>query len=102
MDILLLLSYSIVFLALIVLFVFALKKQTRRGWGLLFAFSGIASAAAAVIARIYDQLPGYGKAPGLTYLAEVLFSMFAAAVFAFIFALAILCLLIIKIRGRHR
>jgi len=39
-------------------------------------------AAALLLAWYFDQAPGYGMMPGLTYIQEVLYSLGAAVVFA--------------------
>ncbi len=82
MYILLLIVYICLFILNISLLVRALKPFSI---GKLFgAYLGEIGSllAALLIMWIYDQAPGYGIMPGLSYIQEVFYSFCAAVVFA--------------------
>ena len=93
MDIILPLLYLAVLAVHILLLRKALRSPARNRWLCLFLTQLLSIAAAFLVMSYFDDLPGTGMMPGLTYFAEVIFSLIAAALYStgLLFSL-ILCL----------
>ena len=100
MGIALFVLYTTSFILQVILLVQALKKSAPPRWKRLYVIELISAAIAAAAAVYYNGLPGTGFMPGLTYLAEVIFSMAAALLFSAMLVLSFLLSLIS--RWRHR
>ena len=82
----LLIFYIVVFLLLCFLLATAVKRNHLRRWTILFLLELLAAMGSVGAVFLFDSLPGTGMMPGLTWLAEVLFSMGAAALYALLLA----------------
>lgn len=82
MDILLPVVYIVVLILQVVMLAAAVRRPAKRKWAFLYLCEAGAALAAWVLMRWYDNLPGYGMMPGLTYFAEAFFSMCAAGIYA--------------------
>ena len=82
METMLLIFYVIVLLVQILWLVRCILRPTPCLWGILLGVQALSAAGAFFLMRYYDSLPGSGKAPGLTYLGETLFSMGASIAYA--------------------
>lgn len=102
MDILLLILYVILLVFCAVLLISSVKKYSRAKWIVLFISEAAFSIGAAYAATVFDSLPGYGMMPGLTYFAEVLYSIAAACAFAAEFTVSAIIYIILKIRNKTR
>lgn len=100
MEIALFIFYLIALLAQVVLLIFAAKWPTVRRWIILFAVEAITLAAALVFAAYFDAQPGTGIMPGLTYFAEVIYSLAAAAATGVMLLISALTCLFVFIRRR--
>ena len=65
--------------------------KARKGWPRLIVLEVISLAAALALMYYYDSLPGMGMMPGLTYFAEVMYSMLFAAVYAVMAVISGIC-----------
>ena len=75
MDILLLIIYLAIFVIQIILLVKSIKKKEKKYWTSVFALEIISIIASIILYNYYENLPGYGLMPGLSYFGETLFSM---------------------------
>ena len=82
MSILLPILYLVLLLLQILLLVVTIRKPLKKRWTLLFVAEAISEAAAVLLMHYYNTLPGTGMMPGLTYFAQTIYSMAAAAVYA--------------------
>ncbi|MBQ4044607.1 MAG: hypothetical protein IJD06_11505 [Clostridia bacterium] len=82
METMLLIFYVIVLLVQILWLVRCILHPMPCLWGILLGVQALSAAGAFFLMRYYDSLPGSGKAPGLTYLGETLFSMGACIAYA--------------------
>ena len=94
------LFYTALFFLHLFLFRRACRKPTRGRFVLLYSAELLSCVAAAIFARYFDSLPGYGMMPGLTYFSEVIFSIAAAHVFAALLLLSLIGELIIRTRKK--
>ncbi len=81
MDLILLGIYILILLLQVALIVIALRKKKKVLWPILFACEIISLVIAVFLGHYYDNLPGSGFMPGLSYIGEVLFSYGAAVVY---------------------
>ena len=95
---------AVIYLALLVgqlvMLVRTIRRPAAKRWGLLLAAELFCALGAWRLARFFDALPGTGMMPGLTYLAEVLFSMCAAMVYAVLLAVSVVICFVMRIRRR--
>jgi len=82
METMLLIFYVIVLLVQILWLVRCIHHPMPCLWGILLGVQALSAAGAFFLMRYYDSLPGSGKAPGLTYLGETLFSMGASIAYS--------------------
>ncbi|MBQ8527578.1 MAG: hypothetical protein IJ429_03805 [Lachnospiraceae bacterium] len=87
--------YIMIFVCQIVFLVKAIKKKNWKTWTILFVLEIASLIIALSLMVYYENLPGYGFMPGLSYLGEVLASFAAALLFFVIFLIsAIICIVI--------
>ena len=79
MELMLLSAYVLLFVAQVVLLIFAVRKPEKNRWPKLFGLEILSVLGAVGLMFLFDALPGRGMAPGLTWFAEVFYSLFAAA-----------------------
>ncbi len=65
--------------------------KARKGWLRLIVLEVVSAAAALGLMFYYDSLPGIGMMPGLTYIAEVIYSMLFTAAFAVMAVISGIC-----------
>ena len=75
MDILLLVIYIAIFVIQIILLVKSIKKKEKKYWIRVFVLEIISILVSIILYKYYENLPGYGFMPGLSYFGEILFSM---------------------------
>ena len=85
MEIGVLIAGSLLLMLQILLLVFSVR--CKKWWKITFVFEGLSLLAAIVAAIVFDRLPGYGFMPGMTYFAEWMYSVGAAAMDAIILVL---------------
>ena len=85
MAIVLLIIYIVILIFLIANFVKCLKNKAK--WSRLFIFEIFSTILSAILLMYYNNLPGSGFMPGLTYLGEVLFSFGAMILYSIILAI---------------
>ena len=92
----LLFGYLLLFAVQIGLLVFALKRLTTSHWCLLYVIEMLSVVAALILMVYFDNLPGYGMMPGLTYFAEVFYSFFASIGFGILLLISVFVGLVAK------
>ena len=88
----LLIIYIVILIFLIVNFVKCLKSKVK--WSRLFIFEIFSTILSAILLMYYNNLPGSGFMPGLTYIGEVLFSYGAMIIYSIILAITLIIKLI--------
>ena len=88
MEIILLIIYIAILIFLIVNFVQCLKNKSK--WSRLFIFEAISTIVSAILLIYYDNLPGNGFMPGLTYIGEVLFSFGAMVLYSVMLSITLI------------
>ena len=74
MALFLLITYIVILIFQIILFVITIRKKNKKNlWRILFSAELISLLISIGLMIYYNNLPGYGFMPGLTYLGEVLF-----------------------------
>lgn len=101
METALLIAYALVLFGQVVLLISAIRRPSARRWIILFAAEAISLAAALVLAAHFNALPGNGMMPGLTYFAEVIYSLAAALAYGVMLLISALCALIVHIRRSY-
>ena len=101
MSLFLLIFYIAVFVAQIVLFVLAVKRKTNKNWLTLFLAEIIPMIISLCLMIYYNNLPGYGFMPGLSYLAEVLFSFGATVLYGVLLLVSICSFIVIKVKNKN-
>ena len=96
----LLIIYIIIFIVQIVLFVLAVKRKTNKTWIFLFSAEIIPMIISLCLMIYYNNLPGYGFMPGLSYLAEVLFSFGATILYGVLFLVSVCGFVVIKVKNK--
>lgn len=96
----LLILYIAVFIAQIVLFVIAIKRKTNKSWLTLFLAEIIPMIISLCLMIYYNNLPGYGFMPGLSYLGEVLFSFGATILYGVLFLVSVCGFVVIKVKNK--
>lgn len=89
MDLILLIVYPLLFAAEICLLYFAVKKPERKLWTKLFGLEILSVLAAVGLMFLFDRLPGNGMMPGLTWIGEFFYSLFAAVGYGVLFLMSL-------------
>ena len=89
MALFLLITYIVIFIFQIILFVITIRKKTKKLWRILFSAELIPLLISIGLMIYFNNLPGYGFMPGLTYLGEVLFSFGAVVLYCISFLISI-------------
>ena len=99
MEIVLLFLYLSVLSVHIILLCKVLRAPAQKRWLRLFLVQLLSIVASLLLMSYFDDLPGTGMMPGLTYFAEVIFSLIAAA----LYSTGLLCSLILWLWSKkHR
>lgn len=88
MSLFLLITYLVVFIVQIIFFVNAVKRKNKKHWVSLFSLEIIPAFIALGLMLYYENLPGYGFMPGLSYLGEVLSSFGAMVIYGIMFVIS--------------
>ena len=89
MALFLLITYIVILIFQIILFVISIRKKTKKLWRILFSAELVPLLISIGLMIYYNNLPGYGFMPGLTYLGEVLFSFGAVVLYCISFLISI-------------
>jgi len=89
MDLILLIVYPVLFAAELLLLVYAVKKPERKLWPKLFALEILSTLGAVGLMFLFDRLPGRGMMPGLTWIGEFFYSLFAAGAYGVLFLVSL-------------
>lgn len=81
MELGLLVLYGCVLILQIALLVSGMRAPTPNRWKILYTVEVVSLIAAAGLAVYYNQRLGTGTMPGITYFAEMFYSLGAAVVF---------------------
>jgi len=83
-----LIAYIAILAVQIALLVTNILRPRIHRWVILWGMEVLSAVGAWMLMRHFDGLPGSGKAPGLTYFAETLFSMGASAAYCVMLGLS--------------
>ena len=100
MDLFVLSAYVLILAAQIVLLIFAVRKPEKNLWAPLFAFELVSLLGAIGLMFLFDALPGRGMAPGLTWFAEVFYSLFAAIGYGLMILISIITAAVLEWRKK--
>ena len=101
MEIILLALYIILFIFDIILLIDAARKPSKAKWLTLFISEALFALLAVGVAFVFNSLPGEGMMPGLTYFAQVIFSICASLAFTVSFAVSAVVYIILKIKNKN-
>ena len=102
MALFLLITYIVILIFQIMLFLISIRKKTKKLWRILFSAELIPLLISIGLMIYYNNLPGYGFMPGLTYLGEVLFSFGAVVLYCISFLISICSYIAISNKQRKR
>lgn len=102
MALFLLITYIVIFTFQIILFVITIRKKTKKLWWILFSSELIPLLISIGLMIYFNNLPGYGFMPGLTYLGEILFSFGAVVLYCISFLISICSYIAISYKQRKR
>ena len=102
MALFLLITYIVIFTFQIILFVIIIRKKTKKLWRILFSSELIPLLISIGLMIYFNNLPGYGFMPGLTYLGEILFSFGAVVLYCISFLISICSYIAISYKQRKR
>ena len=91
--------YPIVFAIMIYQLIQCIRIQ--KNWVVLFLLEICAIMGAFILTMIYENLPGFGFMPGLSYLYEIVVSFCAGAVFSLFFIVSVLVYFFTKSKRRN-
>lgn len=96
--------FLIIYVALLIyLIVNFVKCSKNKGkWSRLFIFEIISVILAIVLSMYYDNLPGSGFMPGLTYIGEILISLGAAIVYGVMFVITLFTKIILYLLDKKK
>ena len=100
MAYILLATYIIILAAQITSLVFAIKKKTTKLWVGTFVSEIIPLILSIITMLYFNNLPGYGFMPGLSYLGEILFSFCAAALYTIMILISFIVFLCLNKRKK--
>lgn len=97
-ETILLILYLVVLAAQIVLFVRCIRQHSLKRWLILFTFEEVSFIIAFLLMHYFDNLPGYGMMPGLTYFAATMYSLGAAILYCIMLLLSVVTAIALQIR----
>lgn len=100
MELQLMVFYIALFVIQLILLVLAVRKPAKNLWPKLFMLELVSVLGAAGLMFLFDALPGAGKAPGLTWFAEVFYSLFAAVGYGLMILISIVTAAILEWRKK--
>lgn len=98
MTLILFIIYIIIFIFLIIKLIKCLKNKTK--WIKLFIFEIISTLLSSFLFIYYDNLPGYGLMPGLSYFGETLISFGAMVLYGIILVITAITKLIMYLSDK--
>lgn len=101
MDLLLLFIYLVILVLQIVLLVGAVRKPGGRRWKRLFAAQALSCCLAVGLGLWFAHLPGRGMMPGLTYFAEVFYSLLAACVYVAMLLVGVIVWAVVRYKNKN-
>lgn len=102
MALFLLITYIVIFTFQIILFVITIRKKTKKLWRILFSSELIPLLISIGLMIYFNNLPGYGFMPGLTYLGEIFFSFGAVVLYCISFLISICSYIAISYKQSKR
>ena len=99
MGTVLLLLYIVILLVQVAFLIRNIKKPPEARWKRLYMMELVPLVAAAALAFYYNSLPDPGFL-GMTYLAEILFSMAASGLYSIMLAVSLITGLIFKTKNK--
>lgn len=75
--------------------------RTQKNWTRLFLVEISAIIVSFILTMMYENLPGSGFMPGLSYLYEIVVSFCAGAVFSLVFIVSVLVYFFTKTKRRN-
>ena len=100
MELQLLIFYIALFVTQLIFLVFAVRKPEKNLWPKVFTLELMSALGAVGLMFLFDALPGSGKAPGLTWFAEVFYSLFAAVGYGLMILISIVTAAILEWRKK--
>ena len=91
--------YIAILLVQIVFLIRNIRKSSAARWKPLYLMEMVPLVAAAVVAFYYNSLPDSGFL-GMTYLAEILFSMAASCLYGIMLVVSLCIALIFKLKNK--
>ena len=93
----------ILYLIVFAIMIYQLIQCTRiqKKWMVLFLLEISSIVAAFVLTVIYENLPGFGFMPGLSYLYEIVISFCSGAVYSVVFIVSVLVYFFTKTKRRN-
>ena len=77
-----LIVYLVLLAAQLAMLVYCVLRPRPLFWGILLGAEALSALASWLLTHHFDNLPGSGKAPGLTYFGETRFSMGACIAYS--------------------
>lgn len=100
MDLFVLSAYVLILAAQIALLIFAVQKPEKNLWPRLFCLEFVSAIAAVGLMFLFDALSGKGFMPGLTWFAEVFYSLFAAIGYGLMILISIITAAVLEWRKK--
>jgi len=94
--------YLVLLAAQLAMLVYCVLRPRALFWGILLGAETLSALAAWLLTHHFDSLPGSGKAPGLTYFGETLFSMGACIAYSVMLGISIAVGAIVFLRKQRK
>ena len=95
-------AYIAIFILQIVLLVLSVRKKSAKLWLFLILSEVIPMIAAFILMRYFNNLPGYGFMPGLSYFGEVISSLGAVILYAVTLFISLCTFLVVKVLQKRK
>ena len=97
-----LIVYLVLLAAQLAMLVYCVLRPRVLLWGILLGAESLSALAAWLLMHHFDSLPGSGKAPGLTYFGETLFSMGASIAYAVMLGITLAAGAVVLLRRNRK
>lgn len=97
-----LIVYLVLLAAQIALLIYSILRPRLLWWGILLGAETLSAVGARLLMHYFDNLPGIGKAPGLTYFGETLFSMGASIAYTVMLGITLAAGAVLLLRRKSR
>lgn len=101
MEIVLLIAYLLVLGTQIAFLALTVRRPRPQKWIILLLAEALSAAAAYLLGRYFDALPGAGFMPGMTYFAEAISGYAAACAYGFMCICTTAVCLACTLRTKH-